>query len=139
MMSSFKKRGKFLLAATPTPFYGEIKIPGFLQRLIPANFQNVPGAGLIIFANMLLRVFFIVAGLYAVWNFIQAGWIFMSSGGDVKQVGMARDKILFSILGLLVMASSLVLAAIIGVIIFDDPTALIQPKLLVAPTPIPTP
>jgi|SRR3989344_5025115 len=123
---------------SPTPFYGEIKMPKYLERFIPAGYENVPGAGLVIFANAILRIFFIAAGLFALWNFIQAGWMFMASSGDPKQIGMARDKILLSIVGLLIMVSSFVLAAVFGIILFGDATALIQPKLLLpGPTPAP--
>lgn len=120
-----------------TPFYGQVNMPEFLKRFSPEG--TVQGGGLIIFLNLAIQIFFVVAGIFAIWQFISAGWTFMSSGGDQKAIGQARDKILLSLLGLLIMASAFVLAGVFGLIIFGDVTAILQPKIVAPPTPTPTP
>ena len=113
-------------------FLGEIKLPDYRER-----FSKLPngkdGGALIIFLNMLIRIFFIAAGLFAVWQFITAGWGFISASGDPKKLTEAQNKITLTMVGLLIMASSVVLAAIAGVLIFGKWDALLNPTLVGAP------
>lgn len=105
-------------------FFGQITPPAAITR-----FGGTQGEGLIFLLNNLLQVFFVIAGVYALWQFINAGWTMMSSGGDAKKINQGRDKIIWAFLGLLVMAGAFVLAAIMGFLLFGDVTAIINPKL----------
>jgi hypothetical protein len=69
------------------------------------------------------------AGIYALINFILAGYAFMSAGEDAKKVAGAWAKIWQTALGLLVAAGAMVLAAIFGQLIFGDPKAILNPTL----------
>ena len=90
---------------------------------------SASGSGLIIILNNLIKFIIVVAGLYTFWNIISAGYGFMSAGGEAKAVEKAWAKIWQSLIGLLVVAGSFVLAAIFGWLIFKDPSALLVPKL----------
>jgi len=92
-----------------------------------------PG-GIITLSNSLLKLVIVLAGLYAFWNFIAAGYGFMSAGDDAKAVGKAWNKFTLSILGLTFVAGSFVLAAIFGYLIFGDAMAIISPTIY-GPTP----
>jgi hypothetical protein len=91
----------------------------------PAN----PLSGIIGLANSLLRLVFIVAGLWALVNFILAGFSFFTASGDPKKVTLAWEKIWMTVLGLVLIVSSFLLAAVVGILLFNDPFALINPKL----------
>lgn len=94
----------------------------------PITGYDTDVGGLIFFINNILRLVFIVAGLFALWKFIMAGFTFMGSEGDPKKLSQARDQILMTLVGLLVIAASFVIAAIAGVVFFGDATAIINPK-----------
>lgn len=81
------------------------------------------------FANTILRVVIVGAGLYAFINIIVAGYQFLGAEGDVKKVETAWKKIWQSLLGLAFVAGSFVLAAIFGKLIFNDWTAILSPKI----------
>jgi hypothetical protein len=87
------------------------------------------GQGLVILGNSLLKFVIILAGLYTFWNFIAAGYGFMSAGDDAKAMGKAWEKFTSSLLGLLFVAGSFVLAAIFGQLIFGDYTMLLNPRI----------
>ena len=53
----------------------------------------------------------------------------MSAGDDVKAMGKAWEKFTSSLLGLLFVAGSFVLAAIFGQLIFGDYTMLLNPRI----------
>ena len=90
---------------------------------------STEGRGLITLSNSLLKLAIVAAGLYALWNFISAGYGFMSAGEDAKKITQAFAKFWQSLLGLLFVAGAFVLAAVFGYLIFGDATAIISPTI----------
>lgn len=86
--------------------------------------------GLPMFMSVILRTMIMGAGIYALFNFVFAGYSFLSAGGDVKKIQDAWAKIWQSVLGLLIAAGAFVLAAIIGLLIFGDASAIIGIKIV---------
>lgn len=107
--------------------------PGFFGRIIPPEpFLSKYGSyelGLMRFANNVLKLVIVGAGIFAFFNIIIAGYDFLGAGGDAKKVEQAWNKIWQSFLGLAFVAGSFVLAAIFGWLIFKDPTAILSPKI----------
>lgn len=103
---------------TPPPAIGE-KYGGLIGE---------PG-GLIKFAGNIVRLLIVIAGLYAFFNLIIAGYGFMSAGGDPKKMEAAWAKIWQSLLGLLFIVGSFVLAAIFGYMLFGEATAILKPEI----------
>jgi hypothetical protein len=87
------------------------------------------GSGLVIILGNLVRLLIVVAGVYTLWNIIMAGYGFLSASGEPKNIAKAWEKIWQSILGLVIVAGSFILAAIFGYLIFNDPMFLISPKI----------
>ncbi|HUV71750.1 MAG TPA: hypothetical protein VMW25_01960 [Clostridia bacterium] len=110
-----------------TSFFGQITPP--------PPFQDVPGqyggfkTGLIKFGNNILKLLIAAAGLFAFFNIVIAGYTFLSAGGDPKKIEQAWARIWQSLLGLLFVAGSFVLAAIFGWLIFGDAGAILAPKI----------
>jgi hypothetical protein len=111
-------------------FIGTINPPPAIQKWIdisPFGSQKVPG--LLYFVNALLKLVITLAGLFAFLNIIIAGYQFMSAGGDPKKISEATSKIWQSLMGLLLVAGSFVLAVIFGWLLFGDATAILMPKI----------
>lgn len=104
-------------------FFGDIALPPGIEKY--GSFE----IGLIAFANNLLKLLILGAGVFAFLNVIAAGYSFLGAGGDPKKVEGAWAKIWQSLLGLLFVAGSFVLAAIFGWLVFKDPTAILFPKI----------
>ena len=116
-----------LLAQIPTDPIGKITPPPFINLSGITTGGDLPGP--VSLLNSLLKLIFIVAGLWAFLNLILAGFGFVSAGGDPKNVTKAWDKIWQTLVGLLIIVASFLLAAIFGMLLFKDPTAILQPKL----------
>lgn len=101
--------------------------PGISKWIDKFGEGDVPG--LIPFFNALLQLIIVLAGIFSFLNIIIAGYQFMSAGGDPKKIGEATSKIWQSLMGLLLVAGSFVLAVIFGYLIFGDATAIISPKI----------
>lgn len=118
-----------LASCDPNDPIGCIHPPAFIPPISinPAT-GEVPE--LVNFLNIILKLIFVVAGLFAFLNLILAGFAFISAGGDPKNVTKAWDKIWQTFVGLLIIVSSFLIAAIIGILFFGDATALIAPKII---------
>jgi len=97
--------------------------------ITPPSFISKEPSGLITLFNNILRLLIVLAGIYALLNFILAGYSFISAGGDPKNIEKAWAKIWQSMVGLLIIAISFALAALLGKILFGDSTAILKPKI----------
>lgn len=95
----------------------------------PLNYAGVEGGGLTAFFSNILRLIFVVAGVYALVNIIIAGFEYMTAGGDAKKLTKAWERIWQTLLGLAIIAGSFVLAAIFGYILFGDPMFMLNPVI----------
>lgn len=106
-------------------------IVGTVTNPLPKAYQGITaaqGGGLILFLTNILRLVFVVAGLFAFINLILAGFQYMSAGGDSKAVEKAWDKIWQSFLGLILIVGSFALAALFGYLLFGDAGFILNPK-----------
>ncbi|MBI3342644.1 hypothetical protein HY032_00625 [Candidatus Gottesmanbacteria bacterium] len=87
------------------------------------------GPGVAQFFSNLLRLVFVGGGIYAVLNFIVAGFTYMQAGGDTKMLAAAWARIWQTLLGLLIVVGSFALASLFGYIIFGDPGFMLNPKV----------
>ncbi len=110
-----------IFAQGPSDVVGTIKNP--------LTYGSVTGGGFILFFTNILRVFFVVAGILAFLNFIIAGFQYMTAAGDPKALQAAWDRIWQSLLGLILIISSFVLAALFGYLIFGDAGFILNPKI----------
>ncbi|MCJ7827563.1 hypothetical protein MUP65_00245 [Patescibacteria group bacterium] len=129
-MKKTKKTSRFLI---PLFQFGSIVNPW--STIAPDADYPDNASGIITILNNLLRTAIVVAGLYAFINVITAGYEFMSAAGNPDKVTSAWSKIWQSMLGLVVVASSFVLAGIFGYLIFNDPTAILNPRVYGPGTP----
>ena len=85
--------------------------------------------GLVQFMTALVRLLIIVGGLYAFFNILLAGYGFVSAGDDPQKIKAAWAKIWQSLIGLLVVAGSILIAAIIGWVLFQNTNAILVPQV----------
>lgn len=109
--------------------FGKIVPPKAIERLTPAGWEAGHPSGLIVLFNNVLRLLIVVGGIYALLNFILAGYAFMSANNDPKKIELAWAKIWQSMVGLLIIAVSFALAALIGKILFGSANAILEPKI----------
>lgn len=102
---------------------------GCVTPVSPIGDVANPKYGIIAFANNVLKLVIVGAGIFAFFNIIIAGYDFLGAGGDAKKIEQAWGKIWQSLIGLAFVAGSFVLAAIFGWLIFRDPTAILNPKI----------
>ncbi len=89
--------------------------------------------GILSFIATLIDVATVVAGIWVFINFILAGYTYITSSGDTGAHGKVRDRITMSIIGLVIIVSAYLIAALIGIIFFNNAEYFLNPTIQ-APT-----
>lgn len=79
--------------------------------------------------SALIRFIIIVAGIFALWQMLTGGLGYITSGGDKGKITEAQNKIQMSILGLVIIAASFIIIAIVSQLLFGSFTAILVPQL----------
>jgi hypothetical protein len=99
-----------------------------LKDAYGASYSTVGGGIIGLFTNV-LRLVFVIAGIYALINFIIAGYQYMGAGGDSKALTAAWNRIWQTLLGLIIVVGSFALAALFGYILFGDAGFILRPSI----------
>jgi hypothetical protein len=110
-----------LLAENP---FGVISPPSGLEK-----YKDSPGTAIGTLIQYVIWILIVGAGVYALFNFIMAGYGFMSAGDDPKKVAAAWSKIWQTALGLALTAGAFVLAALFGQLIFGRWDFILKPTI----------
>lgn len=99
--------------------------------LTPAGsaYTDLASGGLVSFLNNLVTLITVIAGIWTVFNFIAAGYMYLNSNNEPQKITSAGNKILQSVIGLAVVAAAYTIAGILGYILFKDATILLNPVL----------
>lgn len=108
---------------TPQEFFGSFAPP---PGIVDYSASGEVTA-LILFLSNILKIVIYAAGLFALINLLVSGIQYLGSSGNPEMIKQASAKIWMSILGLVIIASSFILAAIVGQVFFNDPALLIKP------------
>lgn len=120
----------FIISATKSIFaqadiIGKIEEPAGVKEY---NALATGGIGIVIFASRLIKVSSIIAGIWVMINFIQAGWLYITSAGDSGAHTKVSSKMTMSVIGLMIIVGSYTMAALIGLLIFGDASYILNPK-----------
>jgi hypothetical protein len=127
IQSLFDIFSRQIMAQEPT----ENPIGSIPNLVLPSLFQsfNTENGGLSLLITNGIRLFFVVAGIAALFNFLLAGFAYMTSAGDSKKLTEAGNKIWYSLIGLILIVGSFALASFFGYVIFGRTDAILDPVL----------
>lgn len=91
------------------------------------GYNDIPGKGLQEFGSAIIMLITSISGLIVLFNFIAAGYIYLSHPGEPGKLLEAGNKMLYSLIGLAVIAAAFILAGAIGFLFFKDAGFLINP------------
>ena len=81
------------------------------------------------FFTPLVYLIIIIASIWAFFQFLLGGLGYITAAGDAKKVQEAQTKILNAIIGLVIIAASFILAALIGQLFFGRWDFILSPTI----------
>ena len=112
-----------ILAVDLPAIVGQVQNP-----LSQTSYGGLSGVGL--FITNIIRLFFVVAGILALFNFLIAGFEYINAGGDSKKLEKAWSRIWQSLMGLVIMVASFAVASLFGYLIFGPDFNLLSPTIV---------
>ncbi len=109
-------------------FFSFFQLFGTVESPYHAGYGGDVG-GIILFGTNILRLVFLIAGLFSLIKVIIAGFGFITAGGEPKKIEQAWANIWQSIVGILIIVSSFVIAGVIGQLFFGSANYILMPAL----------
>lgn len=103
-------------------------IIGTINNPTDPGYPTLQNKGLTLFITNLVYLIMTLAGLFTLVNLIMAGYLYLGSNGNPQQIQAAGNKILQSLIGLVIVAAAFVIASLIGYLLFQDASFLFTPK-----------
>ncbi len=82
-----------------------------------------------VFVSNILQFATLAAGLWTLFNFVLAGYTYITSSGDSSAHGKVKDKITMSVLGIVIIVASYTAAGIIGLVFFGRADYILNPTI----------
>lgn len=108
---------------------GGVKPPGAVYEFNILGTGNAEGIGIIAFLSKLLNLFFIICGLWTLFNFLYAGWLLVSAQADTKAQSEVKERLTMTVIGLVIISSAFIGAGLIGLVFFEDASFILEPTL----------
>lgn len=97
--------------------------------LANTGYGSIQSGAVGMFITNIIRLAFVGAGIYALFNFIIAGYSYMNASGDSKKLSAAWDRIWQSLLGLVIIVGSFAIASLFGYLIFGRADYILNPTI----------
>lgn len=97
---------------------------------VGSNGYTDVNTGLPAFITNIVTIIFIVGGLWTFFNFMIAGFSYISAAGDQKKIEAAQQSITTSLIGLVIMVAAAAITGIISFVLFGDAGTILTPKIV---------
>lgn len=115
------------LAMAQGSVFGDIEAPVGVAEFNSQAGES--GIGLLIFISNMIKFSSVIAGIWVMFNFIFAGFTYVTSNGDSGAYAKIGEKLSLSVTGLVLIVAAYTIAGIISLIIFGDATYIINPQI----------
>lgn len=86
-------------------------------------------SGLPLLISNIVRLVTVVAGLWMFFNFITAGFTYITAGGEAEKINRAWQMIWQSLIGLVIVVAAFVIAGIASQFLFGDVKTILNPVI----------
>lgn len=109
--------------------FGTIKAPQGVEKYNELASAGGGSIGLLIFLSRIIQFVFVIGGIIVIYNFISAGFIYLTSEGDSKAHEKVKNQLTYSVIGLIILLLSFAFASLLGALFFENPNFFLQPNI----------
>ena len=109
--------------------FGKIDAPAGVADLNAQAGEDNNNIGLLRFISNMVKFISIIAGIWVMFNFIFAGFTYVTASGDSSAYAKIGEKLSLSVTGLLLIAAAYTIIGVISLLIFGDATYIINPQI----------
>ena len=81
------------------------------------------------FVSNLMKAALVFLGIWVLFNFILAGYIYITGKGDAKSHELVKAKITMSVIGLALIIGAYVITAVLSYLLWGDPGFVLKPEI----------
>lgn len=105
---------------------GTIQVPPGTDKIQAASGAEI---GIIFLLSNLITLVTVVAGIWAAFNIVLAGFRYLASSGDTKAHQEVQRQISHSLIGILLIVLVYAIGGALGLFFFGDATLFIEPRI----------
>jgi len=106
--------------------FGKITAPTGVDAY---NAKATGGIGILLFLSNVIKVLTIVAGIWVLFNFLMAGYTYITAQGDASAANKVKDQLTNSIIGLAIIVGAYKIIAIVSFFLFGDAGFILNPTI----------
>lgn len=111
---------------SPDDIIGSVEPPQGVALYDAASGGDI---GLFLFLSNLIKIATVVAGIWILFNFILAGFTYISSEGNTKANQDVKNKLTYSVVGMVVIVISYIAIGLLGLLLFGRADFFLQPEI----------
>ncbi len=108
---------------------GNIQPPPGVEQQIADSGLAPNEVALLFFVNKMLIAVTVVMGIWVLFNLVLAGVSYITSSGDAKAHTQVKDRLIMSVLGIILIVGAYTLTAVVSYVIFGDPNYALNPTI----------
>ncbi len=109
---------------------GHVVVPnGVYKYNMSISDKSGVNIGILVFASKILKLVDIIAGLLVFTNFMLAGYSYITAAGNTSVYNEVKDKLTYSVVGIVIIVVAYTAAALIGLIFFGNAGFILNPNI----------
>lgn len=108
---------------------GSIVPPEGVKRYNLLAIHDGGNIGIMFFISNAIKLFAVVCGILVFGNFLYSGYLYITGAGNADSHTKVRERVTWSILGLVLLIMAYMLIALFSLLIFGDASFILNPDL----------
>jgi heme/copper-type cytochrome/quinol oxidase subunit 2 len=113
----------------PADVIGKVEAPNGVRQYNTLAGSGPEAIGIILFVSNMIKVATIVAGLIVFYNFLMAGFSYITADGDTNAMKKVQEEIKMSIIGIILIVTAYAITAVLSLAIFGDAQFILNPTI----------
>ncbi len=103
--------------------------PGVDKQIAAAGMTGSNNIAIFYFISNLLKIGLALMGIWVLFNFVLAGYSYITGGGESKAAEEVKTKLTMSFIGLVLIVAAYTIVAVLSLVLFGDAGFILNPQI----------